>query len=540
MEHIEKTLRALATPIAGLSVVGAVVLLYSWDWPGSRRSDMPPGPRPLPIIGNLHNLKTINVYEQFRQLSRKYGPIVSLKIGSNTLILLGGDGSHVRELYDKRGNIYSGRPLEMVTEITGSGDNILFQQDIHKWRAGRKQIVRHFAPAVMKRENVTLQEAESVQLLYEFLHQPEGFMNHPMRYTTSVITCLLYGVRCKSYHDPIIQEVEKTMRALSDLLVPGGKPPVEVFPVLNYLPGFISPWKDKCRKLAKRMDILYGGLADIGVRRGMQGLNTNNLAYKLRVGNESAGLTCHQQALICAVALEGGTDIVAGVILACLLALINHPTTQKRAHDELDALYNEETLPRWEDEQSLPFVRAIIKETMRWRPPLPMTVAHRLEKDDYYEGYFLPKDSQLFCVAWTIHTDIERYKEPELFKPERFLNHSMSMAESLAQGDPLKRDHFAFGAGRRVCPGIQKAEQDIFIAVSRLLWAFNFSAPTGVSVSTDYSTAFAGEGIRIPKKFPLVVTPRSHKRVRTIEEAMHSAEETFSQYGKYVPTVLLD
>ncbi|CAE6505862.1 unnamed protein product [Rhizoctonia solani] len=196
-------------------------------------------------------------------------------------------------------------------------------------------------------------------------------------------------------------------------------------------------------------------------------------------------------------------------------------------------MYNEETLPQWQDEQVLPFVRAIVKETIRWRPPLPLTVPHRLEKDDHYGEYFLPKGSQLFCIPWAIHTNAERYEEPEIFKPERFIDHSMSMAESLAQGDPLRRDHFAFGAGRRVCPGIQKAEQDIFIAISRLLWAFDFSAPIGVRVSTDYSTAFMGEAVRIPKKFPLVITPRSQRRVQTIEEAMISAREIFSQYGTY-------
>ncbi|KAF8709014.1 Cytochrome P450, partial [Rhizoctonia solani] len=405
----------------------------------------------------------------------------------------------------------------MVTEIAASGDGFLFQQDIHKWRAGRKTLVQHFAPAVMKSKNVLLQEAESVQLLYEFLHQPEGFMNYPMRYTT------IYGIRCGTYHDPIIQEVEENMRMFSELLVPGGKPPVEVFPLLNYLPAFVSPWKDKCKS---QFTSLHADLVDIGVQRGMKGLNSDNLAYKLRLGKESTGLTPHQEAFICGVALEGGTDIVAGVILTCLLALISHPKAQKRAHEELDAIYNEETLPRWEDEQGLPFVRAIVKEAMRWRPPVPMTVPHRLEKG-------------IFCSAWAIHMNAERYEEPELFKPERFLSHSMSMAESIAQGDPFKRDHFAFGAGRRVCPGIQKAEQDIFIAVSRLLWAFDFCAPAGVEISTDFSTAFVGEGIRMPKFFPLVVTPRSQKRVQTIEHAMHLAEETFSQYGRYNPTSLL-
>ncbi|KAH7343963.1 cytochrome P450 [Rhizoctonia solani] len=480
-------------------------------------------------------LSRLHVTARLRQLSLDYGPIVSLKIGSGTLIVIGGDGSQIRELYDKRGTIYSGRPLQMVTEIAGAGDHFLFQQDTQKWRVVRKQIVQHFSPAVMKSENVPLQEVESVQLLYEFLHQSEEFMTHPMRYTTSILTCLAYGLRCESYHDPIVQEVEDTMRLLSNLLVPGGRPPVEDFPLLNYLPDFISSWKTKCKQLGQKMDKLYYDLAEIGVQRGIQGLNTNNLAYKLRLGEKSTGLSRHQQAFTCGIVLEGGTDIVAAVILTCLLALITHPAAQKRAHEELDAMYNEETLPRWTDEQTLPFIRAIVKETIRWRPPLPLTVAHRLEKDDYYKGYFLPKGSQLFCVAWAIHTNAERYEEPELFKPERFIGHSMSMAESLAQGDFLKRDHFAFGAGRRVCPGIQKAEQDIFIAVSRLLWAFNFSATPGASVSTNYSTEFIGEGVRIPKRFPLVVSPRSQRRVQTIEDAMVSAREIFSQYGIYRP-----
>ncbi|KAG8683056.1 hypothetical protein FRC09_016327, partial [Ceratobasidium sp. 395] len=118
---------------------------------------------------------------RLRQFHLKYGPIVSLKIGSGTLISIGGDGTQIRQLLDKRGAIYSGRPLQMSTEIAGKGDYLLFQQDTNKWRSARKQIVQHFAPNVMKAEHFPVQEAESVQLLYDFLHEPEGFMHHPMR-----------------------------------------------------------------------------------------------------------------------------------------------------------------------------------------------------------------------------------------------------------------------------------------------------------------------------------------------------------------------
>ena len=87
--------------------------------------------------------------------------------------------------------------------------------------------------------------------------------------------------------------------------------------------------------------------------------------------------------------------------------------------------------------------------------------------------------------------------------------------------------------GRRVCPGIQTAEQDMFIALARLLWAFEFSAPSGVEISTDHLTAFVGKHIRIPADFPLVIKPRSERRAQTIEREMIAAKEVYAQYGLY-------
>ncbi|KAG8691581.1 hypothetical protein FRC11_000622 [Ceratobasidium sp. 423] len=372
-----------------------------------------------------------------------------------------------------------------------------FQQDTNKWRLARKQIVQHYASSVVKTEYVALQEAESVQLLHEFLHNPKYFMQHPMRFTTSVVTCLNYGVRCEAYEDPAVRGIEEIMFRVCELLMPGSKPPVEDFPWLRFVPDFISDWKAKSRKVGKLMDKLYGDLAEIAWVRGTSGLNTNTLSYKLRIGEGGSGLSRHFQAYIAGLVLEGGSDIVAGVILTCILALIHDTAAQERARQEIDVLYDEDTLPSWVDEQAMPFVRAVI------------------------------------CNIWAIHSNPDRFEDPKAFKPERFMDHKMSMAESIAQGDPFQRDHFAFGAGRRSCPGVQVAEQNIFIALSRLLWAFEFSAPPGSHVNIEQS-AFSGETVRHPKEFPLVIKPRSERRKATIEREMaHAKERMFSQYGVY-------
>ncbi|KAF8743120.1 Cytochrome P450, partial [Rhizoctonia solani] len=520
-----------------IGTVLALLIIRYWNWPGSRYKDMPPGnkvapifvlaranlsgnvlgPRSLPIVGNAHQLKHVDVYAQLRDLNEKYGPLASLKIGSSNMIVVGGDGSLVRQLLDKRGAIYSNRPLELVSQIAGRGDHLLFQQDTDKWRNARKLIVQHYAPRAVKTEHIRLQEAESTQLVHDFLHKPKYFMRHPMRYTTSVITCLNYGVRCATYQDRAVCSVEQIMEQFTTLNQPGAKPPVENFPLLwhvQYLPdSMMMNWKSRTKKIGELMDKVYGDLAEIAWERGINGLNTNTLAYKIRMNEDNNGLTRHQQAYICGIVLEGGSDIVAGVICSCL--------------------YDEDTLPKYEDEQEMPFVRAVIKEVLRWRPPLPAAVPHRLEQDDYYEGYYIPKDSSIICNIWAIHSNPDRYEDPHLFKPERFLDHTMSMADSIAQGDPFKRDHFAFGAGRRTCLGVQLAEQDIFLALSKLLWAFEFSAPPGTYVNTEQSAWF-GEGVRRPKDFPLVITPRSERRKATIEREMEVARQSvFSLYGSY-------
>ncbi|CCO31959.1 Steroid 17-alpha-hydroxylase/17,20 lyase [Rhizoctonia solani AG-1 IB] len=461
-----------------------------------------------------------------------------------------GDGTLVRELLDKRGAIYSNRPLELVNEISGNGDHPLFQRDTDKWRASRKLIVQHYAARISKVEHIRLQEAESVQLLHDFLKQPAQFMEHVMRYTTSVVTCLNYGVRCTTYKDPAVRAIERIMEETTALNMSGAKPPVEAFPWLWYLPDFMTMnWKSRAKKIGQLMRKAYGGkdlavssamtndnttdLAEIGWERGINGLNTNTLAYKLRMSENSNGLTRQQQAYTCGVVFEGGSDIVAGAICTCILALIKDIACQKRARDEIDSIYDEENIPKWEDEQQMPFVRALVKEVLRWRPPIPAGVPHRLEQDDYFEGLYLPKDSTIICNTWAIHSNPDRYDEPHLFKPERFLDEKMSMSDLTTQADPYKRDHFAFGAGRRICPGIQIAEQDMFLALSRLLWAFDFSPPPRTQIDTDQS-AFFGETVRRPKPFQVVITPRSERRVATIERDMEIAKQNvFSLYGSY-------
>lgn len=106
-------------------------------------------------------------------------------------------------------------------------------------------------------------------------------------------------------------------------------------------------------------------------------------------------------------------------------------------------------------------------------------VPHATDKDDYYRGRFIPKGTGVVPNLTVLHQDTEMYPNADVFEPDRFRNHCLSSAAAAVHPDYLQRDHFNYGFGRRLCPGIHVAEQSLFIVVSRVLWAFDIQEKPG-------------------------------------------------------------
>jgi cytochrome P450 len=138
----------------------------------------------------------------------------------------------------------------------------------------------------------------------------------------------------------------------------------------------------------------------------------------------------------------------------CIIGMLSNPDVVKKAHEELDRVVGDSRTPVFEDEMNLPYLRQIIKETLRWRPINKLGANHYATQDDWYEGWFIPKGSIVMVNWWALHYDEKRWPNPERFDPDRMESRTMSAAEEAASGDPMDRSHFAYGGGRRICPGI--------------------------------------------------------------------------------------
>ena len=168
----------------------------------------------------------------------------------------------------------------------------------------------------------------------------------------------------------------------------------------------------------------------------------------------------------------GGVDITSTVMIWWTLAMLAYPETQARAQAELDAVVGRTRSPTFADYPHLPYIRAMVKEALRWRPADPIGMPHRSTEDDWYEGMFIPKGTICVANVWELNRDPDIYGEDAAhFNPARYLDANGEIAPG--PPDTKEEGHVTFGFGRRVCVGRHVANNSIFINIAITLWALN-------------------------------------------------------------------
>jgi len=207
---------------------------------------------------------------------------------------------------------------------------------------------------------------------------------------------------------------------------------------------------------------------------------------------------------------EAGTDTTANELRALIMVLSTHPQIQKRAQQELQHHLGDD-LPSLDDLDRLPYIRAMVKEILRWRVVAPNGTVHETTADEWINGYRIPKGTALVYCIWAAHMNPETYANPEIFDPTRFMD-----GDKLKHGEEeMTTGMEAFGRGRRVCPGLHLATRSMFLVLSRLVWTFQFDyakdPATGKQIPIDIdATDLSG----VVKPFKCSIKPRSEERER--------------------------
>ncbi|MCJ1476564.1 hypothetical protein MMC13_005230 [Lambiella insularis] len=213
-----------------------------------------------------------------------------------------------------------------------------------------------------------------------------------------------------------------------------------------------------------------------------------------------------------------GSVLVSSPLQSFFLAMCHYPEWQAKAQAEIESVCGNR-MPGHGDIQALPIVRAIIRETFRWRSPVPVGVPHELMEDDIYNDHFIPKGSLIFALEWGMNMDETRFPDAESFRPDRWLDPAFPTYKEPLTHYPQLTGHTGFGWGRRTCIGQEYTEVVHLTVISAILWSCTITkkrdAKTGRDVKVPWYD-FGPYAIVRPNPWELDIQPRDEKRIRSL------------------------
>ncbi|KDP25608.1 hypothetical protein JCGZ_20764 [Jatropha curcas] len=485
------------------------VIWYTWACIKShnqRSSPLPPGPPGLPVIGNLASLDP-ELHSYFASLAHRYGPIFKLRLGYKLGIVVTSP-SLVREVLKDKDITFANRDVPDVARSAAYGGvDIVWTPYGPEWRMLRKVCVLKMLSNTTLDSVYALRRHEvrkTVGYLYNRVGSPVDFGEQIFLAILNVITNMLWG--------DTVQEEERASlgsefrKVVADMTALLGKPNIS-----DFFPGLV---RFDLQGLQKKMDSLsvqFDGIFErmIAKRLKMDSEGGESareckdfLQFLLKVkeeGDTKTPLTMtHVKALLMDM-IVGGSDTSSNSIEFAMAEIMNKSEVMRKAQQELDTVVGKNNIVEESHIHQLPYLYAIMKESLRLHPALPLLVPHCPSETCTVGGYTIPKGARVFINVWAIHRDPSVWEDPLEFKPERFLDSGWDYS-----GNDF--NYFPFGSGRRICAGIAMAERMFLYSLATLLHSFDWKLPAE-GKKMDLSEKF-GIVLKLKNSLIAVPTPR--------------------------------
>ncbi|KAI0481784.1 cytochrome P450 [Xylaria cf. heliscus] len=451
----------------------AVLLLYVLHLCSElrARSKIPPGTQPLPgpkcypILGRVHDVPAETSWLKFYEWSKEYGPIYQTKMFGTVHVWISSE-EVAHELLSRRSSIYSDRPqIPNLPDNRTKGDYLALTGFNDTWRRQRKLAQQLMAA------NVSLHDyarKERDRFLYLLSINPRNYSEYIEQFTSRTVARLSWGTP----HSAEVLRV--TTAGLLETISPSGALP-NILWWLMYLPTWLSPWQQK----ENARHALEAKVLNDNVRHAHERIKDGTAmpsfirTFILNHTTLLDGAIPEAEAsyVVGQMAIAGALTI-GSPIQSFLLAMLHYPKWQKRLQDEVDETCAG-ACPQWEDRDKLPLLRAVVKEVIRWRPPVPTGIPHALEQDDIYNGYFIPAGATIHALEWSMTRDEDKYPDADTFNPARWLDPSYPTYREPLTTYPRLQGHSQFGFGRRTCQGLPLVDQDLFLSMGGMAWAFD-------------------------------------------------------------------
>ncbi|MEE6491130.1 hypothetical protein FKM82_016106 [Ascaphus truei] len=484
-----------------LIVACVICLLLSMGQVKRRMGKLPPGPTPLPILGNILQLNGKEMFTSLIKLSEKYGPVYTIHLGSEPVVVLCSCDA-VKEALIDHGEDFSARGHMPLLDKISKGHGIVSSNG-ERWKQMRRFSLMTLRNFGMGKRSIEERIQEEARFLTEEFRKTNSQTLNPTFYigkaVANVVCSVVFGDRFE-YED---KDFLKLLYLFNETFR-----------------GFSSIWGQMYNTFPKVMALLPGPHNKIfNAVDGIQAF----VAEKIKMHKETLDLSSPRDFIDCFLIkmeqekdmpqsefhMEGainttfdlfgaGTETVSTTLRYGLMILLKHPDVEEHVQKEIDQAIGRNRAPCVEDRSRMPYTDAVIHEIQRFIDILPMGLPHAAMRDVHLRDFVIPKGTTVYPMLSSVLRDTMHFKHPNQFNPGHFLDEN---------GKFYKNEGFMpFSSGKRICIGEGLARMELFLFMTTILQNFTLRSPVDVA-ELDLTPEMSGFG-NIPRPYQLSFIPR--------------------------------
>ncbi|XP_069488822.1 cytochrome P450 2G1-like [Ambystoma mexicanum] len=451
-----------------LLLIFCLLILWAWTHNGAsihRESCcLPPGPAPLPLIGNLHQIRPSNLLKSLKMLSEKYGPVFTVHLGFRHAVVLWGYDA-VKEALVDQGEAFSGRGSIATLESVLQDYGVNFAQGA-RWKELRRFTVMTMGNlGVGKRSVVEKIREEAQHLINEFQNQGELPFDPTFHLSNAAanVTCsVIFGNRF-DYQD---NEFHELLRLIDVGLVESSGLFAQLYNMFTNIMELVPGPHQKAKQALKNIERFIERRVEMNQKTFDPNAPRNFIDHfliKMEKEKENPSTEYFMKNLVIIILglFLAGTTTISITIRHALLFFLKYPEIEEKVFAEIDCVIGRNRIPTIGDRSKMPYTDAVIHEIQRFTDLVPLGAPRRVVRDTNFRGFMLPKGIEIYPILSSVHWDPTHFKDPETFDPGHFLDEN---------GRFKKNDAFMpFSAGKRICPGESVAKMALFIYITAIL-----------------------------------------------------------------------
>ncbi|XP_058562525.1 cytochrome P450 2A13-like [Neofelis nebulosa] len=486
--------------VALFTCLTMMVLMSAWRqrklW-----GKLPPGPTPLPLIGNYLQLNTKQLSDSFMKISERYGPVFTVHLGPRRIVVLCGHEA-VKEALVDQAEEFSGRGGQATFNWLFKGYGVTFSN------GERAKQLRRFSITTLRdfgvgKRGIEERIQEEAGFLIEAFRGTQGTFIDPTfflsRTVSNVISSIVFGDRFDYENKEFLSLLRMMLGSFQFTATSMGQL-CEMFPsVMKHLPG---PQQQAFKDLKGLEDFIAKK-----VEQNQRTLDPNSPrdfidSFLIRMqeeqNNPDTEFYLKNLVLTTLNLFFAGTETVSTTLRYGFLLLMKHPDVEAKIHEEIDQVIGKNRQPKFEDRAKMPYTEAVIHEIQRFGDIIPLSLARRVTKDTKFREFFLPKGTEVFPMLGSVLRDPKFFSHPRDFHPQHFLDE---------KGQFKKSDAFVpFSIGKRYCFGEGLARMELFLFLTTILQNFCLKS-SQLPQDIDVSPKLVGLAT-IPRNYTMSFQPR--------------------------------